>query len=1516
MSEELTRFFDKIGLKDYNVGEFINTKILKVVVNKKNSSFKVFLQFEDLISFNELEKLDKARENGLAEKELLIDYSYENISDEKLLKFIIEVLDSLKKNKPSLKSLENESIKLDNKKIILEASSNFEKEIFAETCDYIIKVLNKYNVLDINYEVTINEEENLKIKKEIKEDKKSNPLLEQKKEVVIEAKEFTIKDPTSYKDTIINNIIGETKKVAIEAYIFGIDTLERDNINIITIKISDKTNSIIAKIFKKKKEEYQQVLSCLKEGNWYKFYGNIEYDNFSKDLILSTKDFEKVTKEEEQVKDDALEPRVELHLHTMMSAMDSVVPMDDVVKYAVDMGHKAIAVTDHNGCQSFPNLFHAVEAYNKGKEKEDRFKVLYGVEMNIVNNDVDLIFNNKTYDLLEQEYVVFDTETTGFYAGSDQMIEIGAVKIKNGEITDRFDELIDPHRPLPKKITELTFITDEMLKGCPSEEEITNKFLNWVGNLPLVAHNAKFDISFMKAACQKYGFEEFNKTVLDTMSIARMLYPNWPNHKLQTLTKNLDVPWDEDKHHRADYDAEGTAIAFYKMAKVLESQNISTTDQLIDNIDKEKLVRFSYPFHATLIAKDRTGLKNMFKIISIANTKYLYKNEQPKIPRDEVIKLREGLLIGSGCINGEVFDKAGVLEDEELVNMMDFYDYIEVQPVSAFTHLIGYERKFASELEAQEYLKRIIRVAKEAGKPVVATGDVHNLRKEDKLYREIIINQRFNGKLHPLNRKGIEVPNMYLKTTAEMLEDFSFLDEDVAKEIVVTNPNKIANMISEIEVIIDTPKPFAPKIPNSIETMTKLVYEKAHSLYGDVLPHHIEERLATELYGDALRNAITENIKKEKLSEKDEEDKIYKILHETIVSGYESVKKYIEDYLKETEEEELTPDALDQAVKKKLGGIIGAGYDVIYLIAQKLVKHSNDDGYLVGSRGSVGSSLVAFMMGITEVNSLAPHYRCPECKTSIFDDKDNEPLGSKYLSGYDLPDKKCPNCKIPMVKDGQDIPFATFLGFNADKVPDIDLNFSELNQAATHEYTKELFGVDNVYRAGTIGTVAEKTAFGYVRGYCEDKNITMRNIEVERLAIGCTGCKRTTGQHPGGIVVIPDYMDVYDFTPYQFPAEDPDSAWRTTHFDYHAIDADVLKLDILGHTDPTQLRMIQDLTGDDVTQVPLDDKETMSIFTSTKALGVTPEQIMCDVGTLGVPEFGTPFTIQLVKDTKPTTFAEIIKISGLAHGTDVWLGNAQDLIARKIVPFKEVIGCRDDIMVSLMYKGLPPFKAFKIMEFVRKGRASKPKDKAEWEEHVKLMKEYDVPKWFIESCAKIKYMFPKAHASAYVTSAFRIAWYKVHKPLVYYASYFSTRFQDFDIDAMTKGYEAIKAKMLEIQSKGYDATNKEQSLLETLKLALEATARGFKFKKIDIKKSEAKDFVMDEEDNALIMPFMSVDGLGDAVAFKIVEERNKKDFYSIEDFQNRGKVNSSTIDKLRSLDIFEGMPESSQLSLF
>ena len=1507
MPNDLLNFLNVLKITDLE--PFKDSNILKVKVINKENKIEITINNPYPYSYQTLHELfKKIKKVNNEEVSFSMHFNYDEIRNEDVLAFVKDYLKDLKIRKPSLSGI-SEDIKIDDDVITFEVGSNLEEQEIKKESKNLQKELLLFGYKEFEITTFLNQEILNNVKNEILEAKKNTNY--EVKEEKIEGNLLLGKE-IKEEISIINNVVGETKNVAFEAYVFGMDYLERDNINIITLKISDKTNSMIAKIFIKDKNEYQLIKKEIKENKWYRFLGNIEYDTFARDYVLKARSVEKIDSKDNPVIDEEETPRVELHLHTMMSAMDGVTPYEEkdpnnVVKYAANMGWKALAITDHNCVQSFPEIFHTVRDMNKGKDESEHFKVLYGAEMNIVNDDVDIVFNNQTYNLLEDTFVVFDTETTGFYAGSDTLIEIGAVKICNGKILERFDELIDPERPIPKKITDLTFITDEMVKGCAKECEVVKRFLDWAGDFPMVAHNAKFDISFMSAACKKYDFEEFNKTVIDTMSIARILYPQWPNHKLQTLTKRLDVPWDEDKHHRADYDAEGTALAFYKMAKNLNDQNTYTTDELLSLVNVEDLVRFSYPFHAVLIAKNKEGLKNLFKIVSIANTKYLYKNEQPKIPRKDITELRKGLLIGSGCINGEIFESSMGKEDEELVNMMSFYDYIEVQPPSVFAHLIGNERKFVTLHEAQEFLKRIIRVAKEAGKPVVATGDVHNLKKEDNIYREIIVNQKFNGKLHPLNRRGIEVPNMYLRTTKEMLEEFAFLGEELAYEIVVTNSNLIANMCDEIEVIPDTHGiPFAPVIPDSQMTVTKMVYDKAKSWYGDPLPHHLEERIALELYGAGFISAVKKNAG-------DDETAIYKRMHEVVIKGPDSVENEIYLALKK-DDNEASDEELHQKAKKTMTAIIGANFDVIYLIAQKLVKHSNDEGFLVGSRGSVGSSFVANLMGITEVNALSPHYRCPKCQHSEFEDDNGESLGNNYKCGYDLPDKKCPKCQSKMDKEGHDIPFQTFLGFNADKVPDIDLNFSDLNQASAHEYTKVLFGVDNVYRAGTIGTVAEKTAFGYVRGYCESKNIMMRNVEVERLAKGCTGVKRTTGQHPGGIVVIPGYKEVFDFTPFQFPSEDPSKAWRTTHFDYHAIDECVLKLDILGHTDPTQLRMIQDLTGDDITKVPLDDKDTMSIFTSTKALKVSKEQIMCDTGTLGVPEFGTPFTIQLVKDTKPTTFAELVKIAGLAHGTDVWLGNAQELIEKNVVPFSKVIGCRDDIMVELIYGGLEPFKAFKIMEFVRKGKASK--DPATWAEYKAIMEQAKIPKWFIDSCFKIKYMFPKAHAAAYVMSAFRIAWYKVHKPLVYYATYFSTRFTDFDIDCMLKGYDAIKARIIDIQSKGYDATNKEQSVLETLKLALEASARGVKFKCINLTKSDGNNFVMEEEENALILPFRSLDGLGDAVATKIIEERNQKPFYSVEDFQNRGKVNATTIDKMRSLGIFEGMPETSQLSLF
>ncbi len=1438
--EELVRFLKSIKV-EYNDG-YKDVVINKVIYNRETKVYTVYLESPKVLSYDLVTNLFNAAKKGInGTDKCYIELLYNSVLDEDIKNYTDILLENIIFEHPSISGIIKGFKEVKDKVIYIEVMSEvtYQDELFNK----LITNLKNYGLGEYSLEFVLNKEEKEEIKKEI----------EESKEVVIPKKEDNPVLFGFHKDgevTALKNIVGEQKNVIVEGFIFGIDASERKGQKgtayIINLKVSDKTDSFLVKFVRFKSEEYNQIKKGLKVGNWYRIYGNVEMDNYLRQMILNGKAIEKIKSKDELIADNSEEKRIELHAHTKMSAMDGVIEAKDLVKFAHKLGHKAVAVTDHDCLQSYPDLYHAVCDINKGVEKEeDKFKVIYGAEMSIVNNENDLIFNLRDYDLLETEFVVFDTETTGFTPFVDQMIEIGAVKIKNGEVTEHFDELINPGRLLPNKIVELTNITDEMLKDKDTEENVTKRFLEFVGDSPLVAHNAKFDIGFISAAMSKYNLGEFKSTVIDTMGMARMLYPEWKNHKLSTLVKNLDVPWDEESHHRGDYDSEGTAIAFYKMSKVLSNRNIETTQKLYDSVDQEALLRFSRPFHMSVLVQNKVGLKNLFKLISYANTKYLYKGDQAKLPRNELNKHREGLLFGSGCVNGEIFNASFNKEDEELAKMMQYYDYIEVQPPEVYSHLTQMDSSLIKSIsDIYTQIKKIVRVAEEAGVMVCATSDAHHLTREDKIYRDIIVAQRFNGKLHPLNKRGITVPDMHFYTTDEMLEAFSFLGSEKAKEIVVTNPNKIAEKCEIVEVIIETGGvPFSPKIENSKEIVEDMVYTKAKEWYGDPLPDNIKDR-----------------------------------------------------------------------IEQELKGIIGGGFDVIYLIAQKLVKKSNDDGFLVGSRGSVGSSFVATMMGITEVNPLPSHYRCPKCKHSIFKDDEGNDLAITYSIGFDLPDKDCPKCGTKMIKDGEDMPFATFLGFNADKVPDIDLNFSDLNQAAAHEYTKVLFGEDNVYRAGTIGTVADKTAYGFVKGYCEDKNIVMRSIEVERLAQGCVGVKRTTGQHPGGIVVIPGYMDVFDFTPYQYPAEDVDAAWRTTHFDYHAIDQDVLKLDILGHTDPTQLRMLQDLTGIDVRTVPFDDKETMSLFLSPDVLGVTKEQIMNDTGTLGVPEFGTNFTIGMLKDTKPTTFAELIKLSGLSHGTDVWLGNAQELIRKNVVPFKEVIGCRDDIMVYLIQNGMDPLKAFKIMEFVRKGKASK--DPEGWAKHKETMKEAGIPDWYIESCGKIKYMFPKAHAAAYVMSAFRIAYFKVHYPAEYYASYFSTRFDDFEIETMIKGYDAIRARINEIIGKGYEATSKEVSLLETLKLALEATARGFKFGNIDIKRSEAKNYIIDDDHITLISPFRTIDGLGDAVANQIIEERNKKEFFCVEDFQNRGKVNVSTMEKLRSLNVFEGMPESAQLSLF
>ena len=1256
-----------------------------------------------------------------------------------------------------------------------------------------------------------------------------------------------IKEKVTGKLQKMQDVIAPTNSAIFETKIFGVDLFEspKNNFKIITLKLTDKTDSFLCKIFTKNADEFKAYSKKYKKGTWIKVEGQVKYDEYAKDLVLNARSIEVIDSKDEILKDDAENKRIELHAHTMMSQMDGVLNVNEYLDTMHNMGYKACAITDHNGVQAFPDAFHKVCDFNKGIEKEeDKFKCIYGAELTMVEDSVDIVRNPKSIPSLDATYCVFDLETTGFNAGGeDSIIEIGAVLIKNGNIIEKFDELINPGRKLPKKITELTGITDEMLEDKISEEEALKKFIDFKKDYPMVAHNAKFDCSFIDMGYKKYNLGTFDNPVIDTLELSRALDSGFARHSLSALVKRYNVEWNEDEHHRGDYDAEGTARVFDKMLNKMYNQNIEDIKDFNNLVSSDDMYKYGRTFHINLLVKNKVGLKNLFKLISFANTKYLYKT--PRIPRSEVEKYREGLLIGSGCYQSEVFVEAKSKSDEELSNIISFYDYVEVQPPKVYSHMID-TSDFGSYAEIESHLTKIINTTIDAGKIIVATGDVHHLRKEDKISREIIVNQKVpGGGRHPLAKSEINsIPSQHFRTTDEMLKDFSFLDKKLAKEIVIDNTNKIADLCEIVEVIIDTGGvPFSPKFENSEKEVKDMVYGRAHEIYGDSLPELIETRIENELTG-----------------------------------------------------------------------IIKGGFDVIYLIAQKLVKHSNDEGYLVGSRGSVGSSFVATMMGITEVNPLPAHYVCPKCKHSIFE-MDGKKLSDNYSCGYDLPDLKCPKCGEDMHKEGQDMPFATFLGFDADKVPDIDLNFSGDNQASAHEYTKELFGVDNVYRAGTIGTVAEKTAYGFVKGYCEEKNITnMKSVEMERLAEGCTGVKRTTGQHPGGIVVIPNYMDVYDFTPYQYPADDANSAWRTTHFDYHAIDQDVLKLDILGHDDPTVLRMLKDLSGIDVTKVPLDDKDTMSIFTSPDILGVDKDKIMCSTGTLGIPEFGTRLAVRMLEDTKPTTFAELVKISGLSHGTDVWYGNSRDLIQSGEVEFKDVIGCRDDIMLNLIFYGMESKKAFKIMEFVRKGKASKDPEK--WAEFAEEMKAANVPEWYINSCQKIKYMFPKAHAAAYVISAFRIAWFKVHHPIYYYASYFSVRANAFDVETMCKGYDAIKKKLEEINEKGYDAGNKEVELRDELAIALEMCARGFKFKMIDLYKSDWRNFVIDEDEKTLIFPFRALDGLGENVSISITEERSKSPFLSIEDVQLRAKVNSTTIDKMKSLGIFDGMSESNQMSLF
>jgi DNA polymerase-3 subunit alpha (Gram-positive type) len=1220
---------------------------------------------------------------------------------------------------------------------------------------------------------------------------------------------LTIKDDSEFRSLI--DIVDEERRVAVEGYIFDAETRElRSGRTLLTFKITDYTSSIMVKMFSRDKEDaalYQHV----KKGMWVKVRGSIQNDTFVRDLVMIGNDINEIKPVSRKDTAPEGEKRVELHLHTPMSQMDAVTPVSALIAQASKWGHKAIAVTDHAGAQSFP------EAYGAGKK--NGIKILYGVEANLVDDGVPIAYNEAHRLLAEDTFVVFDFETTGLSAVYDTIIELAAVKVKEGEIIDRFESFANPHHRLSATTINLTGITDDMVETAPEAAEVLQRFSDWAGDAVLVAHNASFDMGFLNVGYRKMGLEKAKNPVIDTLELGRFLYPELKNHRLNTLAKKFDI--DLTQHHRAIYDAEATGYLLLKMLKDALPKGIEYHDQFNENMGKGNAFQRARPYHCTLMAQNDVGLKNLFKLVSISHINYFYR--VPRIPRSVLQKYREGILVGSACNKGEVFEGMMQKSPEEVEAHARFYDYLEVMPKQVYAPLLEMEL-IKNEKALEEIIGNIVKLGDKLGIPVVATGNVHYLNENDKIYRKILISSQ--GGANPLNRH--ELPDVQFRTTNEMLDAFSFLGADKAKEIVVTNTNKVADMIDAIKPIKD--ELYTPKIEGAEEEMREMSYSMARKIYGDSLPEIVEARL-----------------------------------------------------------------------EKELKSIIGHGFAVIYLISHKLVKKSLDDGYLVGSRGSVGSSLVATMTEITEVNPLPPHYVCPTCKHSEFFND------GSVGSGFDLPDKDCPQCGGKYKKDGHDIPFETFLGFKGDKVPDIDLNFSGEYQPRAHNYTKVLFGEEYVYRAGTIGTVADKTAFGYVKAYQQDHNLQMRGAEVDRLVSGCTGVKRTTGQHPGGIIVIPDYMDIYDFSPIQFPADDKNSEWKTTHFDFHSIHDNVLKLDILGHDDPTVIRMLQDLSGMDPKTIPTDDPEVMKIFSGTESLGVTEEQIMCKTGTLGIPEFGTRFVRQMLEDTKPKTFSELVQISGLSHGTDVWLGNAQELIHNKTCNLSEVIGCRDDIMVYLIYQGLDPSFAFKIMESVRKGKGLTEEMEAE-------MRKNEVPEWYIDSCKKIKYMFPKAHAAAYVLMAVRIAYFKVHLPLLYYAAYFTVRAEDFDIEAMARGSEAIRAKIEEINAKGLEASNKEKNLLTVLELALEMTERGFSFQKIDIYKSDASEFII--EGNSLIPPFNSIPGLGTNVALSIVKARKEGEFLSKEDLQQRGKVSKTILEYLDKQGCLASLPEQNQLSLF